>query len=120
MTNPTNPLAMVLVVVATLIGTWGALYFKLGADKLTSKILQLENLKIKELWIAVVCYGVSSIFFLGGLRGGDLSVLYPITSLTYIWVALLSMKVLKETMNSYKWLGIVFILIGVTVIGLAH
>lgn len=109
--------AMTLVAIATLIGAWGALYFKLGANQLKDKLL--ENLKNKELWIAVICYGGSSIFFLWGLRGGDLSVLYPITSLTYIWVALLSIKILKETMNSYKWLGIVFILIGVTLIGLA-
>lgn len=109
-------IAIILVAVATLIGAWGALHFKLGAQKLSRNIF--ANLKNKSLWIAVLFYGMSSLLFMIGLRMGDLSVIYPITSLTYVWIVFLSMKILKETMNFYKWLGIALVMIGVTIISL--
>ena len=111
-----NLTAFLLVFVATLIGAWGALYFKLAASTLTFRFFDL--LKNTKLWLAVFFYGLSSIFFLIGLRMGDLSVLYPLTSLTYIRIVFLSIKVLKERMNFFKWLGMGLILGGVVLISL--
>jgi len=56
--------------------------------------------------------------FIPALRGGDLSVLYPFVSLSYIWVMLLSIKMLGEKMTKLKWLGILLIISGVSLIGL--
>ena len=51
------------------------------------------------------------------LREGELSMLYPIISLTYVWVTLLSYTVLGERPNAFKIAGIVVIVIGVAVLG---
>ena len=53
-----------------------------------------------------------------GLRGGELSVLYPLAATGYIWVSLLSVKLLKEKMSLFKWLGVSVIIAGITLIGL--
>lgn len=112
----TTSLSAVLVVVfATVIGAFGALALKYGANKITRQNkLSFIN---KRLLVGVFLYGFSSIFFLIGLKNGELSVLYPITSLSYVWISLLSIKMLKEKMNFYKWLGIAAILVGVSLIG---
>ena len=107
--------AIGLVVLGTFVGAFGALYFKFGANKLRFELLAL--LKNWELMLGVLFYIVGSVFFIIGLKGGEVSVLYPFTSLTYVWVVFLSIKLLKERMNSYKWLGILSIFMGVSLIG---
>jgi drug/metabolite transporter (DMT)-like permease len=62
-------------------------------------------------------YGLFTVAMVLALREGELSMLYPIIALTYVWVTLLSYWLLKETPNLYKNLGIVTIVIGVAVLG---
>lgn len=113
----TSLFAMGLVLVATIIGAFGALFLKYGAEKLTRK--NKWTFINSRLIFGVAMYGISSIFFLIALKNGELSVLYPLTSLSYVWISLLSIKMLGEKMNFFKWLGIGAILIGVSLIGFA-
>ena len=53
------------------------------------------------------------------LRDGELSVLYPIISLSYVWVDLLSMYFFHEHMNIWKAAGIVLVIGGVALLGRA-
>ena len=62
-------------------------------------------------------YGINTLLMVLALRDGELSMLYPIIALTYVWVTLLSYTVLGETPNLYKNVGIVTIVIGVAVLG---
>src|ERR1700729_3327410 len=54
-----------------------------------------------------------------GLRDGQLSVLYPIISMSYVWVDLLSMYFFHEQINLWKAAGIVFVISGVGLLGWA-
>ena len=45
-------------------------------------------------------YFLATLIFISALRKGNLNVLYPITSVSYIWVSLLSIKFLKENSGS--------------------
>ena len=51
------------------------------------------------------------------LRDGELSVLYPIISLSYVWVDLLSIYFFHEHMNIWKAAGIVLVIGGVALLG---
>jgi len=62
-------------------------------------------------------YGINTLMLVLALREGELSLLYPIIALTYVWVTLLSYVVLKEPPNFYKNLGIATIVLGVAVLG---
>jgi multidrug transporter EmrE-like cation transporter len=53
------------------------------------------------------------------LRDGELSMLYPIIALTYVWVNLLSMYFFNEHMNAWKALGIALVIGGVALLGRA-
>jgi multidrug transporter EmrE-like cation transporter len=65
----------------------------------------------------LACYGISTMLLVLALRYGELSVLYPIIALTYVWVSILSVGFLGETLNVYKLVGLVFIVAGVAVLG---
>jgi drug/metabolite transporter (DMT)-like permease len=69
------------------------------------------------LFGGLACYGLSTILLVLALRYGELSILYPIIALTYVWVSILSVGFLGETLNVYKLLGLVFIVLGVAVLG---
>ena len=108
--------SIIVVLIACLIGAFGALFLKIGAGSLGFKIGNI--VKNKNLILGVLAYGISTIMFIPALKYGELSILYPIGATTYIWVTLFSKGFLKERMNSWKWIGIAIILIGVMFIGL--
>jgi uncharacterized membrane protein len=111
----TEPWAIGLVCVATLVGAFGPILLKKASEKKLSKIKSL--LTNYHLMGGVALYGVGTVLFIPALKGGELSVLYPFVALAYVWVSLLSVKFLGEKMNKSKWMGIVLILLGVSLIG---
>ena len=108
--------AILLVILATLVGAFGPILLKKASARKLSKISSL--VKNYYLFGGVSLYALGTMMFIPALRAGDLSILYPFVSLTYIWVSLLSVKFLGETMNKYKWFGIALIIIGVAFIGI--
>lgn len=106
--------AIGLVILGTIIGAFGALLFKQGSRKVSLNIKSF--IKNKKLIIGFVLYGLSAVIFIPALKGGELSVLYPLVAISYIWVSLLSIKFLKEKMNKFKIIGIFLIIIGVVFI----
>ena len=107
--------SMIVVVFACMIGSFGALLLKQASAVLSFNIKKI--ITNGKLVLGVALYGVSTVIFIPALKAGELSVLYPIVSTTYIWTTLLSLKYLKEKMNFRKWSGITLILIGVAFIG---
>ncbi|MBU0757898.1 MAG: EamA family transporter [Nanoarchaeota archaeon] len=104
-----NIYSILLVVLASFIGAAGSFYLKIGAKEF--KIAAI--LKNYKLMLGLFLYGFSTIFYIIALKFEELTIVYPITSLTYIWVLMISAKYLKENMNSYKIYGIIFIIFGV-------
>ncbi|MFH1836261.1 MAG: hypothetical protein ABH851_08745 [Methanobacteriota archaeon] len=64
-------------------------------------------------------YGIGAIMLIVSLKYGELSVLYPIYGLNFIWVSILSPYFFpSDSMNLVKWIGVVFVIGGVSLIGL--
>jgi uncharacterized membrane protein len=63
-------------------------------------------------------YGIMTFLMALALKGRELSRLFPIIALTYVWVTMLSIAVLGEHMNFFRSIGIVFIVGGVSILGL--
>lgn len=108
--------AIALVLFSQIIGAFGPIYLKRSSKDfgLNFKgIFQNYN-----LLFGVFFYGVATLMFIPALQGGELSVLYPMVSTVYIWVSLLSIKMLQEKMTPYKWAGVSIIILGVVLIGL--
>jgi drug/metabolite transporter (DMT)-like permease len=73
-------------------------------------------------YMLLLGYGVQSgnaLLLILALRDGELSMLYPIIALTYVWVNLLSMYFFHEHMNVWKAAGIALVIGGVALLGRA-
>jgi len=103
-------ISLLVMVPAVVLGGIASIFLKKGADKFT---LDLNKLKDNFLvFFGFFLYLCSTAFYLVALKFEKLSVVYPLGSFTYILVALLASKYLKEKMNKNKWIGIIFIIIG--------
>lgn len=111
----------ILITLSVITGSFGALLLKRGSKHFNIPYNfkgLIKLIKNYELTLGLLMYGISSIFFIITLRLGELSLIYPLTSLTYVFVCILSIYFLNEKMNKYKWAGIGFILLGVILITL--
>lgn len=62
-------------------------------------------------------YGLSTLLLVMALKDGELSLLYPVIALTYVWVTFLSFLIFHDRINPWKLVGIAFIVTGVAVLG---
>jgi len=106
---------MLLVFAASVVGSFGAVFLKRGAARLDGSILSFVN---SQLVLGVALFLGSSVFYTLGIRGGDLSVLYPMVSLGYVWTLLWSRLFFHETFTRQKFLGLGLVLLGVVFVGL--
>ena len=113
MTTPFR--SMALVFVGSIIGSFGAVFLKSGSAKLKDGFWRILNL---HLAAGVALFLLSSVFFILGIRRGELSVLYPMVSLGYIWTLLWSRLFFGEAFTRQKFVGLGLILLGVFFVGL--
>jgi drug/metabolite transporter (DMT)-like permease len=107
--------SMLLVFCASVVGSFGAVFLKLGAHRLTGSIFSFLN---SRLILGVALFLGSSVFYALGIKGGPLSVLYPMVSLGYIWTMVWSKVFFHEPFTKAKFAGLALILIGVFLVGL--
>jgi uncharacterized membrane protein len=106
-------LAIILVLISTIFAAFGSLFLKKASTKFKFSFKGIFN---KNLILGGLIYVFSTIFFIAALRRGQVSILYPITSLSYIWVSIIAVLFLKEKMNKFRYIGILFIILGVILI----
>jgi len=113
---------IVLVAVSSVIAGLGPTFLKRGSDEFELKdLLRLKikkMLKNKNLIKGAALYFLATFFFVPGLRGGEISVLYPVASSTYVWVCVFSKIFLKEKINLMKAFGIGLIVFGISFLGM--
>ena len=114
MTTPMSSIA--LVNVASFIGSLGAVGLKAGAKNLKLTIPALAT--NWKLHAGIAGYLLSSVFFMLGLKHGDLSVLYPMVSVGYIWTMIWAKVLFGEPLTKAKVGALALILVGVGLLGL--
>ena len=113
--NPALFRSMLLVFGASVLGSFGAVFLKLGAARIDNSLVSFLN---PRLAIGVALFLGSSVFYAAGIRGGQLSVLYPMVSLGYIWTLIWSRLFFAEPFTRTKLAGLALILLGVFFVGL--
>jgi multidrug transporter EmrE-like cation transporter len=113
---PLNKQSVLLVFCCTLLGAAAQILIKTGANKLAHPTL-LQMAMNLPLVAGYGLYGISTVLLILALRNAQLSVLYPIISLTYVWVTILSVIIFDESMNIYKVTGLAIVVCGVAVLG---
>jgi uncharacterized membrane protein len=101
---------MLLMVLSSFIGSFGAVLLKSGATRLHRNISSF--LLNHYLAGGVALFLLSSYFFILGMRQGELSILYPIVSLQYVWALFWSRLFFDEELTQTKFIGIGMIVTG--------
>jgi len=110
--------SIILVLFGSFIGSFGAVFLKLGAEHMQGGLRRL----LTNYWLAtgIVLYLTSSIFYMMGVSQGQLTVLYPMVSLGYIWAILWARIFFKERFTVPKIGGLLMIICGVALINLGN
>jgi drug/metabolite transporter (DMT)-like permease len=93
------------------VGRIGATEIAAAGDTIT------RALREPRLWLGLMLFGISAVFWLVVLSRVDLSVAYPFVGLSYIVVVLFSRLFLHEQVTALRWLGVVIVAAGIAIIG---
>ena len=113
--------SVLIVVGCTLMGAAAQVLIKLGASQLSHASMVATFVSIftvPTLFLGYCLYGIFAMLMVYALRHGELSILYPVIALTFVWVSILSAVIFHETMSPLKIAGIATIIVGVAVLGL--
>lgn len=113
MTTP--PSSIALVTFGSFIGSFAALGLKAGSARLKNLRSLFTNW---PLMAGIAGYLLSSVFFIIGLKNGELSILFPMVSTGYIWTMIWARLFFKEPFTRGKFVGLALILAGCVLLGL--
>jgi drug/metabolite transporter (DMT)-like permease len=113
-TTPISSIAWVSV--GSFIGSLGAVGLKAGAKHVEMNLRAL--LTNWKLALGLTLYLVSTVFFVKGIAHGEISILFPLVSLGYIWTAIWSKLFFGEEFTRAKFFGLGLILAGCVLLGL--
>jgi multidrug transporter EmrE-like cation transporter len=116
MKTPLSSIALVLI--GSFIGSFGAVFLKAGSHHLKRNWRSFVfNWK---LLAGIAAYLLSSVFFVLGLKHGELTILYPLVSLGYVWTLLWSRVFFAEPLTRAKFTGLGIILFGIVLLNLGN
>ncbi|OUM92840.1 MAG: hypothetical protein BAA04_02270 [Firmicutes bacterium ZCTH02-B6] len=114
---------LLLLIFSVAMGVVGQLLLKRGM--MDNPLMELEVRAVVKailqpaVLLGFVCYGLAAISWLVVLSRAPLSVAYPMLSLGYAAVAVLSWQLFGESMNAAKVVGIAAILGGIVLLSRA-
>ena len=110
--------SMTWVFAGSFIGSFGAVLLKAGAGRLEMNVRAL--LTNWRLAAGASIYLLSFVLFTQGMRHGELSVLYPLVALGYLWTVLWSKLFFGEPLTWAKFVGLGLILVGISILFLGN
>ena len=115
--SQTKPFAIGIVVTCTIFTAIGSLLLKKGIDKFSFSWEGL--LDAYPVVIGLFFYFLGFLLLTLAFKHGELSVLFPFVSLSFVWVTVLSYVFLHELISMTEIIGVGFIMCGVILIGSA-
>lgn len=113
MTTPFSSMAWIFL--CGFIGSFGAVFLKSGAERLEPSLKAIVT--NWRLPLGIGLYLLSSVFFVFGMRRGELSVLYPLVALGYMWTVVWSKIFFGEPLTKAKFIAVGMILVGIGFLG---
>jgi drug/metabolite transporter (DMT)-like permease len=119
---------MIMLLVSVLLGSIGQIFLKYGSSRLAtltqgqglfaSLIDSFKGIFTPYVFIGFCIYGLSSILWIRILRQVNLSFAYPMISLSYVVVVILSAMLFREKVPWPTTVGLLLICGGVSLIGI--
>ena len=96
----------------------GAAFLKAGAEHLHRDVRSL--LSNWRLGAGIMLFLASSLLYLKGIKRGELTVLYPMVSLGYVWTLVWSRLFFGEPWTKGKLTGVAVILFGIVLLAMGN
>lgn len=104
----TKKSSIFLIIFFTFITTLGQVLLKFGAN---------NNFFNLYTFFGLFFYGLATLIMIIALKDGELSVIYPIISLGFVWVTITSHLFFNEIIDTNKIIGITLIIAGTSIMG---
>ena len=119
-----NPTYLLLILLNTTILVSGQFLWKFGmmnkSHEFGSLLQILKVLFSPYIFAGLVMYGIATVIWLFILTKVQLSVAYPLQSFAYIITIFAAYYVFGEPITFWKVVGVLFIMFGVSIIGLSE
>ena len=102
------------MILTTVLTSIAQILYKFGVPKLSLNFYAL--ITNYPIILGIALYALGAVVMITALKGGEVTVLYPIIATSYIWVSIMSMIFFKEAMPPFKWLGVFVIVAGIIII----
>lgn len=121
-------ISLVILLVSVLFATAGQLTLKAAMETIgrigTAQVSDagqtiLRAVKEPLLWIGLILFGISAVFWLVVLSRVDLSLAYPFVGLSYVVIVALARFMFHEQVPALRWVGVTVIAVGIALIGLS-
>lgn len=116
-------IGMLIVALASFIEAVGHLAFKRAAGNAGSSgaMAGIHVLTRTPGWIGLgmACFLIEALLYSVGLRLLDLSLAFPVGSLTFVGVVILSRFWLRESVGTKRWAGVGLIVAGTVLLGVS-
>ncbi len=119
---------IILIIATSLCDTISQLFLKTSINSLDISIDSLKKvfsfifklIFIPWVWIGFVFSCLSLLIWLFVLSKADLNFAFSLDSMHYIFIALASKYILKEKVGSKRWIGTIFIVLGIFLVTLTQ
>ena len=113
--------SLIIVLCSTVLIAAAQALIKSGTSELAASSSLLDTaigiLTTPKLFAGYALYGIVTVMMVLALRHAELSVIYPVIALSYVWVSILSVVMFHEVMNGFKLAGVAVIISGVAILG---
>ena len=103
-----------LACLCTFFTSSGQYFLKIGTEYFGDEIKSFLNI---YLLVGLFLYLFGGILLILALGKGDLSLVYPLISLSFVWVFIISFFILNEDISLVNWFGLFTIISGVIMVG---
>ena len=111
---------LIIVLVCVTMGGFGQIYMKIGLNRLGGiRLNEILTPKIfntifeTHIFIGLMLYACATLLWFVALSKGEVSLVYPLISIGYIFTAFLSKLYFNENITMLRWFGILLIVGGV-------
>ncbi len=113
----TKKWAILVVILCTIFTSVGSILLKTGVNRFSMSIEGALN--AYPVLIGLFFYFIGFIMLTLAFRHGELSMLFPFVSLSFVWVAIMAAVFLGEKVSATEVGGVASIVLGVTLIGIS-
>jgi drug/metabolite transporter (DMT)-like permease len=111
--------SMVIIILASiLLGSFGQISLKHGMNKID--VIGIRQILINVFKVfknpfiimGIFFYATSSLMWLFAMTRLDISFMYPLVSLSYLFTTIFAIMFLNEKVKSKRWVGLTLIILG--------